>query len=179
MSDYYPYKPWTPIFYELFEKEKQRLHTFLLQEAQIEHIGSTAIPDVSGKGYIDIYIAVPRSKMSTVSESIQGLGYEFKQNAGVPGERLFHQADLPDPLQKTRRYHVHLTHPENADFQNNLKFRDYLRKNPVEAKRYSDIKIKACEEVNKMPTKEDAKEVYMRFKSGIIADIYAQFVNSH
>lgn len=174
MTKYYPYKPYNPAFPELFKNEKERLEKILPNEAVIVHIGSTAIPGVAGKGYIDIYIAVPKKMMKLVSDKLQELGYEYKSHAGVSGKRLFHQTDLPDKYDGTRRYHVHVTFPEYEDFQNNLKFRDYLIKHPAEAKKYSDIKVKACEEANKMTTKEEAKEVYLSVKSGIIDEIMAK-----
>lgn len=55
----YVFRPYDPIFPKLFIKEKNRLKKFLGRTVLIEHVGSTAIPGLGGKGIIDIAIAAP------------------------------------------------------------------------------------------------------------------------
>lgn len=59
----YVFKPYNSIFPELFEKEKERLSKYLTGEYQIEHVGSTAVQGLGGKGIIDIYLATPRKNL--------------------------------------------------------------------------------------------------------------------
>jgi len=91
----YVFKPYDEIMPILFKQEKERLLKFLKVEVIIEHVGSTAVPGLGGKGIIDICIAVNKDKMLIISSQIQKIGYEFKQHASVE-DRLFHQIDLPD-----------------------------------------------------------------------------------
>lgn len=143
----YVFKPYSKIFPELFEKEKQRILANLNLPLTIEHIGSTAIPDLGGKGIIDIAIAISKMDMESVSTQLQSLGYEFRPTFSTP-DRLYFIIYLPDPEEETRRYHIHLTYPENSEWKEFLGFRDYLRKHPRELKEYADLKHQAAFEAD-------------------------------
>ena len=107
----YIFKPYNPIFPELFEKEKQRLSLFLTGNYQIEHIGSTAVPGLGGKGIIDIYIVAPKNDLDRISDEVLKSGYEYRPRVS-PDQHLFHRIDLPDPIEEIRRYHVHINFPD-------------------------------------------------------------------
>lgn len=165
----YVFKPYSKNFPRLFEKEKQRIVDFVKEEIIVEHIGSTAIPDMGGKGIIDIAIAVSREKMKSVSNQLQKLGYEFRATASTL-ERLFFRIDLPDPEEELRIYHIHLTYPETRDWEEMISFRDYLRSNPEEAKKYAKIKKKAALQAN-----EDRKK-YIELKEPTIHRILTKLL---
>lgn len=143
----YVFKPYSKVFPELFDKEKARIISHIRVPLFIEHIGSTAIPDLGGKGIIDIVIAVNKTDMDAVSSHLQSLGYEFRSNYSTT-DRFYFINYLPDPEEETRRYHVHLTYPENKEWKEFLGFRDYLRKHPQELKEYADIKHQAALEAD-------------------------------
>lgn len=151
----YVFKPYNPLFPKLFENEKKRIAHHVKDALQIEHIGSTAVPGLGGKGIIDLAIAA--EKMDSASNQLQSLGYELRTNGSTP-ERFFFRADLPDEEEKLRRYHVHLMRPSCEDWKNLLVFRDYLRNHPIEAKKYEDLKRLAVSEAN-----EDGK-TYRKLK---------------
>ena len=46
----YVFKPYSKIFPELFQKEKERISPNLKEALAIEHVGSTAVPGLGGKG---------------------------------------------------------------------------------------------------------------------------------
>src|SRR5258708_39095278 len=92
----YVFKPYSKIFPELFEKEKQRILVHVKTALTIEHIGSTAVPDLGGKGIIDIAIAVNKQELDSVSKQLQSLGYEFRPTFSTP-DRLYFIIYLPDP----------------------------------------------------------------------------------
>lgn len=160
----YVYKPYNSIFPELFDKEKIRLAKYLSGEYQIEHVGSTAVPNLGGKGIIDIYIVTPEEQIDKISQEVLDSGYEYRPRVSAD-QHVFHRIDLPDPIEGTRRYHIHINFSKSEDFQNAIKFRDYLRRHPEEVKRYSDIKQLAANEANQ------DKDKYMSIKSPIIQDI--------
>jgi GrpB-like predicted nucleotidyltransferase (UPF0157 family) len=135
----YEFRPYSTQFPLLFEREKQRLAVFMPSDAIIEHIGSTAVPGLGGKGIIDISIAVQQNYLQQASAALQRAGYEFRPLAGT-SERLFHRIDLPDPVEGVRRYHVHLTHPEHPDWTQTRAFRDYLRSHPEAVEAYAQAK---------------------------------------
>lgn len=48
----YVFKPYLQCFPTLFNQEKERIVKHLDQDIMIEHVGSTAIPGLGGKGII-------------------------------------------------------------------------------------------------------------------------------
>lgn len=160
----YVFKPYEEIFPDLFDKEKLRLQHFLTGNYRIEHIGSTAIPDLGGKGIIDIYIATAETNLQTVKDQLVKARYEYRPQASTL-EHLFFRVDLPDPIEKTRRYHIHLANFDSEDYKKTVAFRDYLRSHPIETKQYAEIKIKATKVAN-----ED-KDEYMKIKSPFMQEI--------
>lgn len=164
----YVFKPYSNSFPKLFEKEKQRL-TSHIKDVLIEHVGSTAVPNLGGKGIIDIAIAVNKEKLKSVSEQLQKLGYEFRLSAGT-SERLFFRINLHDEEEGTRIYHIHLTYLNSKDWEEMIEFRDYLRSNPEEAKQYAEIKKKAAEKAH-----ED-REKYIKLKEPTINGILTKLL---
>lgn len=130
----------------------------------IEHIGSTAVPGLGGKGIIDIYIVAPKEDLDKISKEVMKAGYESRPRISTD-QHLFYRIDLPDPIEGIRRYHIHINYEEAEDFQNAIKFRDYLRNDPKAVKRYVEIKKKAAREANQ------DKDAYMAIKSPVIKSI--------
>lgn len=78
----YVFRPYSPLFLELFLKEKSRIASNI--PAWIEQIGSTAVPGLGGKGVIDIGISVDQKNMDAISIQLQSIGYEFKPLFSTP-----------------------------------------------------------------------------------------------
>lgn len=161
----YIFKQYNPIFPELYRKEEQRLKRILGDRYLIEHIGSTAVPNLGGKGVIDIMISVPKKLMNQTSQLLQKqAGYEFSASGGDE-ERLFHQQDLPDTEEGVRRYHTHVTFQGSESRKKTMAFRDYLVQHPKDLKRYAQIKQKAA-----IQAKGD-RDTYLKVKQTIIDEI--------
>lgn len=143
----YVFKPYSKIFPELFLREKERIASLVKAALAIEHVGSTAVPNLGGKGIIDIAIAVHKKDMNSVSEQLQSLGYEFRPTFSTL-DRFYFIIYLPDPEEGNRRYHVHLTYPENSEWGQFIGFRDYLRNHPDEVEEYAAMKKQAADEAN-------------------------------
>jgi GrpB-like predicted nucleotidyltransferase (UPF0157 family) len=161
----YVFKTYNPIFPELFKKEKERLSNYLSGVYKIEHCGSTAVPGLGGKGVIDIFIVALKQNLKKISQEIERAGYEYKPRGTKITGHPFFSTDLPDPIDKTRKYHIHLNHFEAEDFKQAMAFRNFLRSNPEEAKKYADVKEKAVNE-----GKQDVFS-YMSAKREIIQEI--------
>ena len=148
----YVFKPSSKIFPELFRKEKERIASVLKDALAIEHVGSTAIPGLGGKGIIDIAIAVKKEEMDSAIKKLQSLGYEYRPTFSTP-DRAYFIIYLPDPEEETRRYHIHLSYPESNDWKDLIGFRDYLREHPEEVLEYTEMKKKAALETDQDGTK--------------------------
>ena len=145
----YTFKPYLKIFPQLFEKEKERILLHVKNVVSIEHIGSTSVPNLGGKGIIDIAIAVEKETMAEASSQLQNIGYEFRPTFSTP-DRLYFIIYLPDPEEGKRRYHVHLTYLESHDWKGFIAFRNYLRSHPEELQNYAELKKQAAAEANQV-----------------------------
>lgn len=168
----YVFLPYSEKFPTLFRNEEKRIRKVVGKEPVIEHVGSTAVPGLGGKGVIDICVAVPKKEMKHVSAKFDSeLGYSYQPDAGVDGMRLFHHIDLVGEDNIKRHYHVHITFPESSDYKEMIAFRDYLKNNPKEARKYADVKRKAVKLVGGLSSKKRLKEEYMFMKQGLIKEI--------
>ena len=64
---WYPHIPYSNNYPKLFEIEKERIKK-ILDNVTIEHFGSTAVPNLGGKGYIDIYVVVDKNDLNKTSK---------------------------------------------------------------------------------------------------------------
>jgi 3-dehydroquinate dehydratase/shikimate dehydrogenase len=143
----YIFKPYSKTFPQLFEQERSRIAPHLKNCIAIEHVGSTAVPGLGGKGIIDIAIAVKKDDMNSATKQLQDLGYEFRPPFSTP-DRHYFIAYLPDPEEKTRRYHIHLTYRESTEWKDLIHFRDYLRNHPEALQEYAELKKQAATKAN-------------------------------
>jgi len=134
----YIFRKYNPEYRAFFISEKKRIVKALGSTVKIEHMGSTAISELGGKGILDIAVGVPKSKMAEAKKKLEKAGYEFCEKASYP-ERLFFRADYPYKNRK-RRIHIHLTKFNGQDWKEIIGFRDYLRKHPDTAEQYVKIK---------------------------------------
>ena len=160
----YVFKPYNESYPKLYQDEEQKLKNVLGNDILIEHIGSTAIPGLGGKGIIDIMIAAPKYQMKKFSELVQQIGYEYKASGGNE-ERIFHQRDENNTNGDLIRYHLHITFPESSAWREDIAFRDHLRNNPEDAILYAEIKLKAARK------SDQTKEKYMEIKEPVIQEI--------
>ncbi len=139
----YVYKPYSKIFPELFQNEKKRIFSFLKNALAIEHVGSTSISNLGGKGIIDIAILVKKEEMNHACTTLQNLGYEFRPSFST-SNRFYFVTYLADKEEGSRRYHIHLLYSDSNEWSELIGFRDYLRAHPEAAEEYANIKKHAA-----------------------------------
>ncbi|MCX6741019.1 MAG: GrpB family protein [Candidatus Parcubacteria bacterium] len=121
-----------------FIKEKKRLQKSLGQKViAIEHIGSTAIKNISAKPIIDIAVGIKKLKDGRqLIRSLEKLGYHYRPLAGLKNQRLFF-AKGPE---SNRTHYLHLVKYNGQTWKKHLFFRDKLNSNKKIAKQYSALK---------------------------------------
>src|SRR6202022_397237 len=103
--------------------------------AAIEHVGSTAVPDLAAKPIIDIDVLLTSEPMlPTAIERLATLGYVHRGNLGIPEREAF-LAPANDPP-----HHLYVCPPCSSEVRRHLAFRDYLRAHPRDANIYGDLK---------------------------------------
>jgi GrpB-like predicted nucleotidyltransferase (UPF0157 family) len=100
----------------------------------IEHIGSTSVPGLAAKPIIDILAVVPDSAdESSYLPQLQAAGYVLRVREPEWNEhRMFRTPE--------RDVHVHVYSVGCPEIQRNLAFRDRLRRNPGDLRRYERTK---------------------------------------
>ncbi|MBI2514611.1 GrpB family protein [Candidatus Wolfebacteria bacterium] len=124
----------------LFENEEKKIEKKLGDLViDIQHIGSTSIPGIPAKPIIDISMGVRVMKdAKKLIKPLEKLGYELRREFGRPNiQTLF----VKGPESK-RTHYLHVMKYNGALWKNDLRFRDYLRKHPVRAKQYAELKNK-------------------------------------
>lgn len=126
----------------LFELEKQLLlETLGDRIIAVEHIGSTAIPDVPAKPIIDINVAVPSLADLNIEEFVaplKKLGYYYKKDEKYEHRHLF----VKGPEEK-RTHHLNLVGMNSSrGWLRPLLFRNYLRRNKSAREEYASLKLK-------------------------------------
>ncbi|UZO79278.1 GrpB family protein [Aquimarina sp. ERC-38] len=117
----------------------------------IEHIGSTSIPNLSSKGYIDILIDIPEERLfdETVIKDMQSLGYEYCMQDGYgPIYMIFAKGFCRDG-KNSQKFFVHMTPKTHSQIWDRIYFRDYLRKNEKIAREYEDLKLRLASRFSK------------------------------
>ena len=104
--DKYAYREYSSDYPRLFEIERDRIRRALEIPAQIEHIGSTAVVGLGGKGILDVGIGVASQDRASAREQLSHAGYEYRAKAST-ASRDFFRADHGDGREVTR-VHIHL-----------------------------------------------------------------------
>ena len=97
-----------------------------LSHVAIEHIGSTAVVELSSKPIIDLFIVVPSIEMAQDwIKPLDSLGYVFwDENPDKEHLRFF--KGMP-PFGDKRTHHVHLVAADNETIEHRLLFRDVIK----------------------------------------------------
>lgn len=126
-----------PSWPALYQEEKRRLLQALGdQVVRIEHVGSTSVPGLAAKPIIDIEITVRAIEpMSPYREPLEALGYHFEFDPELPDLHFF-----GFPVERPRRFHIHLSQEGSNHMTRVLAVRDFLRAHPAVAAGYARLK---------------------------------------
>ena len=134
-------RPYDSRWPDRFEQEAARLR-LALPGLPIEHVGSTSVPGMLAKPFIDMVARVAdENRLQQAIPLFESLSYRYVPEAErvVPNRRFFRRLDL-DP-----GYHLHLV-PKSAPLWSNLlKFRDALRSDAALAREYMALKRNLAE----------------------------------
>ena len=132
-----------PRWIEDFERESAMLaRIFGHRLLDIQHIGSTSVPNLAAKPIIDILIVLDHTDdIDSFNPFMESLGYRVRGeclDAIIPGTRgRFY---FTRETNGVRSHHVHICAKGHADILNKLAFRDYLRAHQRVALAYADLK---------------------------------------
>ena len=122
-----------------FEEMKKNILELSSKKLVIEHVGSTSVKDLGGKGIVDVSIGI--RKWNEAGEILKIL-----RKIGL---RHFHDIENHSIFASTRAlceendFHVHISRIGTKRYERTIAFRDYLRKNPRIVEKYAKMKIEA------------------------------------
>ncbi len=156
-----------------FQQEKRKIKAALSLNPplSIEHIGSTSVKKLGGKGIIDIALGIPKEKIKSIRTQLEKAGYEFRDIASTP-TRLFFRQDYTY-RNRVRRVHIHVVQFEQKEWIEMIAFRNYLQKNKETVKKYTQIKKEAVQYA------QGDGQKYRRYKEKFIQNVLKKITKLH
>ena len=130
--------PWNPRFVEvagrviaIIEARRPDVH--------VEHIGSTAVPNLPGKGIVDLATETEAEAIPEIVESMYEIGFgpQPGPDPWPPSRPMLVGSYALDGLEYRIHFHVQ---PVGGDYALDLEFRDALRNDPALAAQYARVK---------------------------------------
>jgi GrpB-like predicted nucleotidyltransferase (UPF0157 family) len=104
-----------------------------------EHVGSSAVPGLAGKGIIDLLLAAEPAHIPAISKALLELGFQPQVPAAFPDSRpMLWGTFRHGPT--TYRVHVHVVPAPSPEVAAMRGLRDALRADPVLRRRYAALK---------------------------------------
>ncbi len=150
--------------WEDWAKEEMLYLSVLLSKFSptINHIGSTAIPDIQSKPIIDILVEInPATDWQRLKKEMEVSGYICM--ASFDTRMSFNKGYTPEGY-ADKVFHIHI---HTIDDNDEICFRDYLRAHPEMAREYETLKIDL---LSRFKTDRDA---YTAAKSSFVRHITA------
>ena len=147
----------------IYKKVEHSLRKELDKSIPIEHVGSTAIPNMYGKNIIDILIgAKDTEEFEYISNVLKNMGYINSDKSKTDIYMFFASTSAET---KSGDIHIHLVIIDTERYQSFIILRDYLLERKDEAKDYSNFK-KYLVSANILERKE-----YKNLKSKYVSDL--------
>jgi GrpB-like predicted nucleotidyltransferase (UPF0157 family) len=105
-----------------------------------EHIGSSAVPDLAGKGTIDLLLPTPPERVPEVADALQALGFQPQSVPRTfPATRPMLQGVVRH-RDRPYRVHVHIVPDSSPEVHELRGFRDALRSDRSLRRDYEELK---------------------------------------
>lgn len=139
-------QPYNSAWSKLAKAEIKTIKTIAgsLPYSSIEHFGSTAVPDLSSKPIIDIFIVLNSfDEMDRWIKLLETLGYVFWEKNPDKLHLRFIKGMPPYGMKRT--HHVHIVKASNNKMEQYILFRDILRRDEKVRLEYESLKRKLSE----------------------------------
>jgi len=129
-----PYAADWPLWYA---KEAALLQQIIGEAADIQHVGSTAIPGMAAKPQLDILVQVPDiTAIDALQQQVEAADYVAYGDALKKGGRLFSRWKAGAKI-----INVHVFETGSPAVNEYISVRDFLRTHPEEAEKYAAFKL--------------------------------------
>jgi dephospho-CoA kinase len=122
-----------------------------------EHVGSTAVPDLVGKNFIDLQITADPEDVPSIVDSLLGLGFVRQKGPDPwPPERPMLEGTYRCPG-AVFGVHAHVVPTTDPDVEQMAAFRDLLRSDPGARETYAAEKHRILERTDDVRGYTEAK----------------------
>jgi len=133
---------WHSVFQDLKETYISHLNDLIVE---VEHVGSTAVPELCAKPCIDIDVVIEDySAFSKVTEALSDLGYRHQGDLGINGREAFKRIDDKVPWDGTDSitmdHHLYVCPKDSKELKRHIAFRDHLKEDPDLKREYGELK---------------------------------------
>ena len=109
--------------------------------ADIQHVGSTAIPAIRAKPIVDIAVAARSfEEINEKQPELEARGF-YRCSWNDETQELFACGSYYDGTGDKQTHFIHVVPADGTEWRNYLNFRDYLNAFPAEAKAYEALKL--------------------------------------
>jgi GrpB-like predicted nucleotidyltransferase (UPF0157 family) len=161
--------PYDPAWPRRFEEERELLERGLANwiTGTIEHIGSTAVPELLAKPIIDIMVGVRDLPSSMAArDALVALDYQYFPYR----PDVMHWFCKPSPAHRT--HHLHLVPFQSRLWAERIAFRDFLRGSPDARTEYAALKASLADRYR------TDREAYTDAKGAFVRDIVERGLSS-
>ena len=138
--------------------EKQRIKSAVADfSIRIEHIGSTAIPNIYAKPILDMAILCGEKELENLADALVKLGYEYR---GQFDDEIGHFYAVLDK-ENIRYCQAHIYTEANEDWHLKLKFRNVLRENAELRREYNEYKLDLAKRVSNKSEYAEIKDKWV------------------
>ncbi|MEM9674010.1 MAG: GrpB family protein [Bacteroidota bacterium] len=155
-----------PYWKKLYEAEKGQIINQIGDKIiRIEHVGSTSIPAIKAKSYIDISIELSEESLFSedIIDGLTNLGYSFFRQADKKADYMIFVKGYNPAGKKEQIYHIHAC-PPGHEMLHQITFRDFLIANRERAKEYELLKTELASRY------KNDRTGYRKAKSHFIAE---------
>lgn len=158
---------WITDFTNIKREIENGLHSL---DYTIEHVGSTAVPNLDSKPIIDIDIIYSeQSEFEKIKAELEKIGYYHAGNQGIEDRDVFKRnGELINKVLETIKHHLYVCPIDSKALERHILSRNFLRKNDWARINYQQMKYELAEKAN-----QDRK-VYAALKERTVND----FINS-
>jgi GrpB-like predicted nucleotidyltransferase (UPF0157 family) len=116
----------------------------------IEHIGSTSVPNLDSKPIIDIDIIFSDTDdFVKIKSGLEKMGYYHNGDQGIKDREVFKRnGKYPNEILDTVSHHLYVCHAMSQALERHILSRNFLRKNDWARIRYQEMKYEMAEKAN-------------------------------
>ena len=131
---------------------------------QIEHVGSTSVPDLDAKPIIDIDIVYETDEtFQKIKSCLIYMGYYHNGNQGIEKREVFKRdGNSSNPVLDLITHHLYVCPIDSKALERHILTRNYLRKHNWARIKYQRMKYELAEKANQnKKTYAELKELYV------------------